>query len=756
MEDDGTIKTPANCTVWKRIDIDPNTGEAAKADSDDEESKYPLLYGDMEPGSRIYLRVAKDADDNIDAGFKTERVNTGFGTTDEGLSDISLPVYPFTDKDGKYGNANYFFTMPDCDVKITLQAPSQQNEDANWKVTFDLNGGGGAAPVAMQVVKDKSAYLPGQGSMTPPAGYGTFAGWTTTPGGTIPDKGCTPGALFTPAQDTTLYAVWGLNVSPNELNVPDTLYEEIPVGSGTWYQGTDTHDTIPDCLAWLNGNPPVAGTGKYASGNGGQSWNLDGTPAADTTNPLAGRNFAIKLKANCSVSPQTLGSGTLANVKGTSSSPLSITLEPASGSVTVSLSAPGQLLKLAASANLNMTLDGNLTLEGLTNETHAGTKMDDGLGTGTGMPFNSAVCDDTTDNTSGPLIYIDAGNTLTMKGNNVTLCGNTADNASIDGACVYLNAAGAKFVMEGGTIRDNYSINTTKGDGGGVYLSDGEFDMPGGTIENNGAGHLGGGVYQAAGTFAMSGSAKISGNVTGTQLSAAGGGVYNEAAGTFTMSGSAEISGNRSIVNGGGVNANGLFEMSESATICKNTAALGDGGGVCSYGIFRMTGGTISKNDADDRGGGVCLRGTTGTFAMSGSAEISGNNASYGGGVYMYIGSFTVNGGTIGGNTATYNGGGVCMKKGTLNLVHGTVYGNTGSRSGLDNSAGENENSLPGGSAIAIIKEPTALTWGTFELNGQVVTDPDPVPADWGRTTVAASTGYLKTVPRDDTKDWTN
>jgi hypothetical protein len=140
---------------------------------------------------------------------------------------------------------------------------------------------------------------------------------------------------------------------------------------------------------------------------------------------------------------------------------------------------------------------------------------------------------------------------------------------------------------------------------------------------------------------------------------------------------------------------------------------------------------------------------------MSGSAIINGNNSWAGGGVVVVGGSFTMNGGTISGNTATYYGGGVCVLSGTFNLVHGTVYGNTGSRSGLDNSAGDSENSLPGGSAIAAIKV-NAGTWGTFELNGAVVVNNDPVSDGWGRTTVAGSMGYLKTVPTDDTKDWSN
>jgi hypothetical protein len=243
------------------------------------------------------------------------------------------------------------------------------------------------------------------------------------------------------------------------LNAPDTLYEKI---GGNWVQGTDaTHDSIADCLAWLNGNPPTAGIRDYATGHGGQSWKLDGKAVTGGT-PLAGRIFAIKPKANCSVAPQTLGTGTqagtndttYANIKGTSGSPLNITLESESGSLTVSLSAAGSLLTVADSAAVNVTVQ-NLTLKGI------------------GMPSSAS-------NNSAPLVVVGSGDTFTL-GSGGVLTGNvnysategTDGNAGFlagHGGAVYVKGSNANLVLKQGGVIEG---NTATFKGGGVYLETG-------------------------------------------------------------------------------------------------------------------------------------------------------------------------------------------------------------------------------------------------------------------------------------------
>jgi hypothetical protein len=113
--------------------------------------------------------------------------------------------------------------------------------------------------------------------------------------------------------------------------------------------------------------------------------------------------------------------------------------------------------------------------------------------------------------------------------------------------------------------------------------------------------------------------------------------------------------------------------MSGSAAISGNEAT-GSGGGVYVYaGTFTMNGGIISGNTTTNIfGGGVFVGG--GTFTMSGSAAISGNTAT---GVAVFNnGTFTMEGGIISGNTAAQSGGGVYVYSGgTFTKTGGTVYG---------------------------------------------------------------------------------
>ena len=68
----------------------------------------------------------------------------------------------------------------------------------------------------------------------------------------------------------------------------------------------------------------------------------------------------------------------------------------------------------------------------------------------------------------------------------------------------------------------------------------------------------------------------------------------------------------------------------------------------------------------------------SGTLIMNNGSKITGNSSSsyYGGGVYVGGGTFTMNGGTISGNTAGDWGGGVYVGGGTFTMTGGTISGN--------------------------------------------------------------------------------
>ena len=181
-----------------------------------------------------------------------------------------------------------------------------------------------------------------------------------------------------------------------------------------------------------------------------------------------------------------------------------------------------------------------------------------------------------------------------------------------------------------------------------------------------------------------------------------GSGVSVKAGAAFNMYGG-NITGNEVTIGGSGVSveAGAAFNM-HGGSITKNTAlnTMGKGGGVNNYGIFTMTGGTISGNQggtANGGGGGGVLN--AGTFTMSGTAVIGGTNAEdanigyNGGGVYNYnTGQFNFNGGTIIGNEANKNGGGVYNEQGssTFTMTGGIIKKNKAKNGGgvaVNNSA---------------------------------------------------------------------
>jgi len=96
----------------------------------------------------------------------------------------------------------------------------------------------------------------------------------------------------------------------------------------------------------------------------------------------------------------------------------------------------------------------------------------------------------------------------------------------------------------------------------------------------------------------------------------------------------------------------------------------------------------VYGNSSYSAGGGVCLY--SGTFTMNGG-QISGNSSlangpsSSGGGVYVSSGTFTMNGGQISGNFCLPStspispsfGGGVCVNGGTFTMNGGQISGNS-------------------------------------------------------------------------------
>ena len=108
-----------------------------------------------------------------------------------------------------------------------------------------------------------------------------------------------------------------------------------------------------------------------------------------------------------------------------------------------------------------------------------------------------------------------------------------------------------------------------------------------------------------------------------------------------------------------------------------------NGGGVfVAVGSFTMTGGAISGNTTNSYGGGVYATG--GSFTMTGGTITGNTSSSYGGGVNLSgSGSFTMTGGTITGNAANASGGGVNLSgSSSFTMTGGTITGNTAGSEG--------------------------------------------------------------------------
>jgi hypothetical protein len=144
----------------------------------------------------------------------------------------------------------------------------------------------------------------------------------------------------------------------------------------------------------------------------------------------------------------------------------------------------------------------------------------------------------------------------------------------------------------------------------------------------------------------------------------------------------------------GGVHMGGRASMS-GGKISGNEAGRGGGVWVPFGGDLTMSGGEISGNTASRLGGGVHVETVSGTFTLSGSGKISGNEAQKGGGVSLDEGEFFMTGGEISGNTAqspvSYDsglGGGVYVEinlptddwnyiyAGIIDKTGGIIYGN--------------------------------------------------------------------------------
>ena len=322
----------------------------------------------------------------------------------------------------------------------------------------------------------------------------------------------------------------------------------------------------------------------------------------------------------------------------------------------------------------------------------------------------------TSETNVGGAIYVEAGSLSITDG---TLSYNTSGN---NGGAINFNSPNGQLTVNGGSV----SYNTAEaGNGGGIYVGNGDMTILGGVIDHNQVtsqlGAHGGGVSfmpKDSGMMIMDG-----GVISNNSASGNAGGIFF-CAGTMEIR-KGEIFGNTANQEGGGLGMRDVanFPSPTLATISggkiySNRANLGGGIHLETTGQMRLTDGEIYDNECSYQGGGMNIEKSGGVTIDNGTirnnraihtnseANPSGNGAGIllgangghlvinggtikensgwsGSGIYMSGGSCTITGGTITSNNAERNGGALYLSGGTgLDIENGLIENNVAANMG--------------------------------------------------------------------------
>jgi parallel beta-helix repeat protein/predicted outer membrane repeat protein len=287
---------------------------------------------------------------------------------------------------------------------------------------------------------------------------------------------------------------------------------------------------------------------------------------------------------------------------------------------------------------------------------------------------------------------------------NVTITGPGAGILAISGGntsrVLEVGQTASKVAFSGLTIRDANSVqNPDHTAAGGAVENHGGLTISNSTLTYNTGGI--GGAIDSDGTLTVS-SCILSNNTAGD-----GGAIYSHHTGTLTVSNSNLFYNSAPKDLGGGINTDGPTTIS-GCTLTHNSAV--SGGGIISSGPISITNCTLSNNTASDTGGGIycttnayytsftatvsgtslsnnsavnggaIFTGSPGmTLKLEGNCILTGNSATYGGGVYIYSGALSVSNSTLSSNTASSAGGGIYIlarNQPVVTLTNDTFIGN--------------------------------------------------------------------------------
>jgi len=225
-------------------------------------------------------------------------------------------------------------------------------------------------------------------------------------------------------------------------------------------------------------------------------------------------------------------------------------------------------------------------------------------------------------------------------------------------------------------------------------------------------------VSQGGGIFNFKSLTMNGGEVKNNTADNGGGGIYSYINTTLNLQG-VLIANNTSVMNEGG----GVMIRSGTTATINNSSVVGNsssygGAGIMADSSLTITNSLIANNTdintpSDGYGGGLLLSGSSNTFILtnvtiSGNSVHDANNASYGGGIYLYQGTLNLNNVTISNNISDYDGAGLAATGSpTVNIGNTIIGNNTATNSiyedclGPLNSLGHNLIQVTAGCAIS-------------------------------------------------------
>ncbi|MCB8947301.1 MAG: hypothetical protein H6653_04715 [Ardenticatenaceae bacterium] len=245
---------------------------------------------------------------------------------------------------------------------------------------------------------------------------------------------------------------------------------------------------------------------------------------------------------------------------------------------------------------------------------------------------------------------------------NVTAGTATFNNLTIQGGDTAGSGGGINATGGGSLILNSTVItgNNATSNGGGIAFTNGSLTLNNSQIISNTAGSSGGGIFSNNGAIALTNSQVLTNTAVGN-----GGGIAVNLAGASLIMNSGQIQDNTANTTSG-FPGGGIYVAQGSATIhdgeISGNAARRGGGILVSSGSLIVNGGQIINNEAA-YGGGIYARNTNATVTIN-DGLISQNRSIDpvlfgGGGLYIFQGQITMNGGQLSQNTALNDGGGL-------------------------------------------------------------------------------------------------